>query len=81
MLRHAYAILEWIEHVPTILKRKPATLNVQDTDGKTALNHAVEQRSRKTIAVLLNHKVDVNIEDNNGHTPLHLAILKRDKSI
>ncbi len=50
-----------------------AGIDLQDTNGNTALHHAVYFARVDTVAVLLAHKANPNIQKDCGSTPLDLA--------
>jgi ankyrin repeat protein len=48
--------------------------DLQDTNGDTALHHAIyDSQPPEFVAILLEHKANPNIQDNNGLTPLDVA--------
>lgn len=53
-----------------------ANPDIQDTDGRTALMHAVGRNaySRSSVLILANANADLYIQDNNGYTALMLAV-------
>jgi hypothetical protein len=56
-----------------ILLENGANPNLQDTNGNTALHHAVFNSDTNSVAILLANKADPNIQNNQGYTPLDLA--------
>jgi len=50
-----------------------ADINLQDSDGKTALHYAASDEHSDVMKELLDNKADVNSRDKNGSTPLHYA--------
>ncbi len=68
--------------------------NMQDSDGNTALIHAVNyvlknrdrdhcvgRALRKTVILLLNHGANVNLKNNRGQTAIDLARAKGDQKM
>ncbi len=53
-------------------------LNIQNKEGKTVLNYALEGKNTELIKNLLLLEADPNIEDNEGKTLLFQAALNRD---
>ena len=56
-----------------LLVRHGADVNVQISNGFTALHLSVQKNHENLIKLLLANKVDVNIQDEYGYTPLHLS--------
>lgn len=56
------------------LQQQPLDINVQFSEGKTALHKAVETGQKAMIPELLKAGADPNVQANDGSTPLHLAI-------
>ncbi|PAA85923.1 hypothetical protein BOX15_Mlig019599g2 [Macrostomum lignano] len=55
-----------------------AHVDLRDTNGMTALHHAVEANSQDSVLKLLQCGADPNcMEDENGHTPLMLCSIRR----
>lgn len=50
-----------------------ADVNVQDTEGSTALHWSVNGHATEIVRVLISHGANVNIQDQAGDTPLMLA--------
>ncbi|KAF3062154.1 hypothetical protein GL218_03548 [Daldinia childiae] len=62
-------------------------VNTRDSDGKTALHHAVmkycwkeeefteESKTRKDVLQLLKHGANIDAQNRSFHTPLHLLII------
>ena len=62
---HALWMLKEDEHLD---------LNARDTDGMTALHHAILNAYTEVVEILLAHpKIRVNIRSNDGRTPAQLA--------
>ncbi|RPA98782.1 ankyrin [Choiromyces venosus 120613-1] len=72
----AYAAYKWVEVVKVLLDRADIDVNARDTDGRSALYHALGFWSAwKNVAILLEDaRVDVNLRDRLRRTPLHLAV-------
>jgi len=68
------------EYLRTLLSRGFST-DVRNMQGRTALHHAVDQRSVTKTDMLMAHGANTNARDWNGHTPLFLAIHNRDSLI
>lgn len=52
---------------------KGADVNQRDSDGRTALHHAVINGDEGIVQALLCANADVHIADSDGWTPLHFA--------
>jgi len=50
-----------------------AQVNLQDSDGKTALHHAAYGGHSNVMKELLDSKADMIARNEDGYTPLHLA--------
>jgi len=50
-----------------------AGIDLQDTNGNTALHYAVRLSRPDAVAILLAHKANPNIQNDMGYTPLDLA--------
>lgn len=48
-------------------------INLQDSEGKTALHHAAYRESLKLCMIMMEKGADKNIKDNNGLTALDMA--------
>ncbi|MDE0058150.1 MAG: ankyrin repeat domain-containing protein [Defluviicoccus sp.] len=55
------------------LIRNGADISAKDTNGATALHHALAHRSLRTAALLLHGGADIDAADRLGDTPLHRA--------
>jgi cytohesin len=65
----------------TLVKLK-ANLDLKDSDGKTALHHAIEGDRFEELDTLIKAGADVNLKDPDGRTPAMLAInLKRNNAL
>jgi ankyrin repeat protein len=51
-------------------------LDVQDSNGLTALHHSCDVGIEQIVKILCDHKADVNMCTNKGDTPLHVCGLK-----
>ncbi len=61
--------------VDTLLRHADTGINAADTDGQTALMHAVLSGSNKALRALVStHTLDVNAVDNKGWTALMYAV-------
>ena len=49
-------------------------INYQDSNGKTALIHAVERGSIETINFLIEQDAEINIRDNNGQSAIFYTV-------
>jgi len=57
---------------------KAVPVNIQDTEGKSLLVMAIENKSQKCATYLLNHPVvDINLGDNKGRKPIVAAMERR----
>ena len=56
-----------------MLLQAGAGIDLQNTNGNTALHYAVVAGSPDTVAILLAHKANPNIQNEVGSTPLDLA--------
>lgn len=56
-----------------LLLSRGARIDLTDSEGRTALHHAVRAGSLECVRALLNACADMNIADNIGFTPLHDA--------
>lgn len=52
-------------------------LNAQDSQGRTALWHAVNQDQIRVVNALLQHGANTVLADNTGTTPLHAAARRK----
>lgn len=60
-----------------VLLDKKANINAQDLNGKTALIHATEVGTPKTVEYLLSRGADKTILDNKGFDALHYATFRQ----
>jgi len=62
-----------------------ADINLKDSDGKTALAHAVSYSFKgidmNLVKLLCEHGADVNAQDNNGSTPLMISVLGKNADL
>ncbi|USE33832.1 ankyrin repeat domain-containing protein [Endozoicomonas sp. SCSIO W0465] len=56
-----------------LLQVEGIDIDVLDSEGNTALHHAVSNHNLETVKTLLKFNADPNIRNNCGFTPLHLA--------
>ena len=56
-----------------ILADAGAKMDLQDTNGNTALHFAVGRIDPESVRILLEHKADPNIQNDAGYTPLDIA--------
>ena len=56
-----------------VLLENGAKVDLQETNGNTALHYAVFNSRPDSVAILLEHKGNPNIQNNQGYTPLDLA--------
>jgi ankyrin repeat protein len=68
------------EMVAYLIKQN-ALLNIKDSDGKTALFHAVEMENYSTVELLLRHHAIPHFCDWRGRTPLLEAVLSGQEKI
>ena len=59
--------------VAMFLKQNREVVNMQASDGASALHSAVHEAHDGIILMLLRKKADVRMPDDNGNTPLHIA--------
>jgi ankyrin repeat protein len=80
-----YAVVEnYTDIVRLLLDRsnKKSNLNVQDSNGKTAVHLVVsplEYGSYENVEILellASHGADLNVKDSNGKTPMYYACLQ-----
>ena len=76
------AVLNKRTDIVELLCRNDIRITEQDTDGKTALHHAIEKNDTSILTALGKH-VDflITVEDPNGFTPLECAIIKGNQKI
>ncbi|EAQ90266.1 predicted protein [Chaetomium globosum CBS 148.51] len=67
--------------VRILLQRGQVDCNEQDSDGRTALMHAVIEGHEAVVRLLLAHAARVGDLDRDRRSALHLAILHRRESI
>ena len=50
---------------------READINVEkkDSEGRTALHHAVQANRQACVSLLINHKAHINAHDNLGNLP------------
>ncbi|KAF4943187.1 hypothetical protein FGADI_13572 [Fusarium gaditjirri] len=60
----------------TLLLRKASEIDVQDTNGKTALHIAIEHGLKNEARCLVDAGANVAIDDREGQQPLYLACLE-----
>ena len=53
--------------------KPPALVNLQDSNGSTALHYAVYSRDPAKLRFLLDNGADKNIRNNDGETALEYA--------
>jgi len=61
------------ERFINILLDRGVQVNLQDSEGNTALHYAAVQGNTKTIKILLNHQAKLEIMNNKNETPLMVA--------
>ncbi|KAG9483015.1 cyclin-dependent kinase 4 inhibitor C [Eleutherodactylus coqui] len=59
--------------VATILLRRGADPNLQDSSGFSVLHDTARAGFQDTMQILLDFQADVNLQDNDGNIALHLA--------
>lgn len=75
-----------VECARLLITEGKASLNVQGSQGLTALHLACNEAYPRSVELLINYGADLNIQAGDGNTPLHLAIgtkstqLRRDPS-
>lgn len=52
-------------------------INVQDSEGRTALIHSVSENQIESVRWLLDNGADVNIQDRGGYSALHFVAQER----
>ncbi|USE33833.1 ankyrin repeat domain-containing protein [Endozoicomonas sp. SCSIO W0465] len=65
------------KNMARLLQVEGIDIDVLDSEGNTALHHAVRNHNLETVKTLLKFNADANIRNNcGGFTPLHLAARK-----
>ncbi|HVR34542.1 MAG TPA: ankyrin repeat domain-containing protein [Methylomirabilota bacterium] len=73
--RLGFVVQKEMEETVSALIEHGADVTVKDSDGRTALHHAVLRRfSAQVVSLLIEKGADVNARDSHGNTPLHWAV-------
>ncbi|GMR47674.1 hypothetical protein PMAYCL1PPCAC_17869, partial [Pristionchus mayeri] len=59
--------------IETILEVSPESIDIRDSNGRTALLHAIEMNDHEIVAALLAKGADANVEDEPGMNALLLS--------
>ncbi len=65
---------ENLEAAEFLIRALPKDVNVQDSNGRTALHYAIQNRDAQMVQFLIDNNANVNAQDSNGRTALHYAI-------
>lgn len=65
-----------LKSVPFLI-RQGADLNVQDSDGKTALMYAVMNNDEEIVKMIIESGVDLNVQTRHGLTALMIAVANK----
>ena len=52
-----------------------ADINIQDSNGWTALHHSAFKGDAENVRVLIENECNINIASNNGRTAMHMAVI------
>ncbi len=63
-----------LEVAEFLIRALPEDVNVQDSNGRTALHYAMHNRDAQMVQFLIDNNANVNAQDSNGRTALHYAI-------
>ncbi|GMT23615.1 hypothetical protein PFISCL1PPCAC_14912, partial [Pristionchus fissidentatus] len=59
--------------IETMVEVSPDSINIRDSNGRTALLHAIEMNDHEIVAFLLSKGSDPNVEDESGMNALILS--------
>jgi len=77
-----YSLSKKLALIQQILEQQKINVNMQDANGKTALNLAVFYKvAPEIVQLLIAYGADINQPDLFNETPLHNAIRNEDKTI
>ena len=68
------AVLNGCLYSAILLLEKGVSVNVKDSNGRTALHYAVRNGSLNLVIWLVGEGADVNAADKNNETPLFQAV-------
>ena len=72
---HAAAVMDNLGCAETLVTDLRQDINEADAKGWTALHHACQHGSARTLTFLVSHGANLNATTNHGATPLHVARL------
>lgn len=72
---HAAAVMDNLGCAETLVTDLRQDINEADAKGWTALHHACQHGSARTLTFLASHGANLNARANNGVTPIHVSRL------
>ncbi|KAK3368667.1 ankyrin repeat-containing domain protein [Podospora didyma] len=61
------------EEFERLLNKPPLEINIQDTDGRTAISHAAQNGHAEMVQLLHDYGANIDLADSEGRRPLYWA--------